>query len=1196
MKIKETLAIEIPDEIQNVIDVQDLKEEVVESEISEYIVTEKLSKHLSTLIDAYSKTHKETGVWLSGFYGSGKSYFAKVFGQLLENNIIKGTFFVDRFAGRIQGLDNASILENTVRGLSKYKTKLVYLDIGKKGTDVKSGLSYTLFKSFLKSLGFSTDKFGYMEFYLYLDGEYDIFKEAVKKIKGNDWDEIRKNRMAVPKIVADVLKTSFPDKYNDESLKALEDRINHFNSDFLVEEIQKFLNINKTDRIVFIMDEVSEAINLEKIDFLDLQAVTESLSSIGAGKVWTIACAQEKLDDVIRNSKYGENELSKVQDRFKTRIHLSSEEVNEVIEKRLLKKNTKGHTYLKDFYLKNDGVIAEMTNLQNSTVKTKTENVEEFISCYPFHKFQFTLMANFLFKMNRKAKSGGTERGMIIAFHGVMKSIKEKDAKFFVTAWQLNEQGQKNPDSDLMRKYGRSSSEYANKEFGFDGSHILKVINFLNESFEVDATIDNITKNLIWDISSYYELKPKVEEAIKVLENKNLIISKQGKFSISSDVEAKLLEDKGKKHIQTYQRKSYINTRLKELSFLSGFKIVNFKGNQFKISFENEDDDEIQGAKGAFIKLGLSNILNIENKDEFIEKQKFSLQSKKKKVLIVPELTHFERINSLVVNILQYKEMEELYASDSDERVKTVITDFRKNRQEEEKTVILLLEKAYTNGILVQGFNEKNITEDNYNTVINESLQEAISNTFTDLLPSSLDEEISKRVLKQHDATKLKSLFSDPEFAFFDSSGNFVGSHLKVIEELTNFCSSYKEGSEIEQKYTAPPYGWTYGTINAALSVLMRAGNLKVKTDGAEIFDYKDDNERVIKVFENSTKFKKSVFKTITKNLDPIQKQQIVENLNRIKAKDIVEISYNTHTNDIALVDVLKKVMSKQHTKYQDIKDRIGAFAELEKKVTPEIMVLLDFNLAIDDSNFKDVAQKYLSDVDKYNKAVGLVRDLDDFCQEKLEKLKQMTDFVSNAKKQFEKAGISFTEIDALSKKWDENIKSDPSENYPLLNEVHQKICDEYFKAYKDPHDQVTKQYNKIKKLSGDLIKEAEKKSKKLNGEIISKAQAILQEAEKNICSDLKITKQVECDKCGRTLSEVLMKKDLAPGREKELEELRFKIRDDSKKEVHPNIEIVKFPARELSIESYRAFLKKELERIEKIKDKQTKFIIQKED
>ena len=1161
-------------------------------------MTEKLARHFSTLIDAYSKTQKETGVWLSGFYGSGKSYFAKIFGQLLENNAIKGTSFVDRFAGRIPGLDNASIFENSIRGLSKYKTKLVYLDIGKKGTDVKSGLSYTLFKSFLKSLGFSTDKFGYMEFYLYLDGEYDIFKEAVKKIKDNDWEEIRKNRMAVPKIVADVLKSSFPDKYSDESLKVLEDRINHFNSDFLVEEIQKFLKLNKIDRIVFIMDEVSEAISLEKIDLLDLQAVSESLSSIGAGRVWTIACAQEKLDDVIRNSRVGENELSKVQDRFKIRIHLSSEEVNEVIEKRLLNKNTKGHTYLKDFYSKNDGVIAEMTNLQNSTVKTKTENVEEFISCYPFHKFQFTLMANFLFKVNRKAKSGGTERGMVIAFHGVMKSIKEKEAKSFVTAWQLNEQGQKNPDSDLMRKYDRASREYTNKGSGFDGSQILKVINFLNESKEVDATIDNITKNLIWDISSYYELKPKVEEAIKALEIKNLIISKQGKFSISSDIEAKLLEDKGKKHIQTYQRKSYINTLLKQLSFLSRFTIVKFKENQFKISFENEDETEIQGSKGAYIKLGLSNILNIEieNKDEFIEKQKLSLQSKKNKVLIVPDLTHRERINSLVVNILQYMEMEGLYASDSDENIKNVITDFRKNRQEEEKTVILLLEKAYTNGTIVKGFNEKKITEDSYNIEINESLQEAISNTFTDLLPSSLDEEISKRVLKQHDATKLKSLFSYPEFAFFDSSGNFVGSHLKVIEELTNFCSSYKEGSEIEQKYTAPPYGWTYGTVNSALSVLMRAGNLKVKTDGTEIFDYKDDNEHVIKVFENSTKFKKAVFKTITKNLDPIQKQQIVENLNRIKAKEVVEKSYNTHTNDIQLVKVLKEVLSEQYKKYKNIQDKIKDFEEFEKKVTPEITVLSSLNQDIDDSNFKDVAQNYLLDVDKYNKAVLLVRDLDNFCKEKLESLKQMMDFVSNAKKQFEKAGISYAEIDAISKKWAENIRSDPSENYPILNEVHQKIRDEYFKAFTDPHNLVTNEYNNIKKLSSDLIKEAEKKSKKLNGEIISKAQAILREAEKNICSDLKITKHVECDKCGRTLSEVLMKKDLAPGREKELEELRFKMRDDSKKEEPLIIDVVRFPARELSIESYKDFLMKELERIEKIKDKLTKFIIQKED
>lgn len=1198
MKIKEILSIEIPDEIQNVIDVQNLNEDAIESEISEYIVTEKLAGHFSTLIGVYDSIQKETGIWTSGFYGSGKSYFAKMFGNLLENRIIKGTNFSDRFISRIQGLSDASLIENDVKSLSKHNTKVVYLDIGKKGTDVRNGLSYTLFKSFLKSLDFSTDKFGYMEFYLFLDGEYETFKEGVKKLNGKEWAEVQKNRMAVPNIVYNVIETIFPEKYNQDSIKRLEDTINSFSPELLAEELKKYIEKSGIDRIVFIMDEVSEAISLGKIDLLDLQGVQESLSSIGSGKVWTIACAQEKLEAVIKNSNVDQNELNKVQDRFKTRVHLSSEEVNEIIEKRLLKKTPDGITYLQNFYSDSEGIISEMTNLQNSTVRTKTEDVQEFSECYPFHRYQFTLMANFLFKINKKVKSGGTERGMVIAFHGVMKRIKDNNAINFVSAWQLNEEGQKNPDSDLIRKYDKAKKEYSNSNFDFDGSHILKVINFLNESIEVDATIDNITKNLISDISSYYEIKPEVEKAIKYLENKNLIINKQGKYSISSDVETKLLEDKTKKFIQTHVRKRFINDKLKDLSFLNRFtKAINYKGNQFNIAFEDEDENDIFGSKNAYIKLGLTNILNIEDKDDFIETQKFKLQNKKDTILLVPSIEHLEQINNMVIDILQYKEMEENYASDSDERVKNVIIDFHKNRQEKEKTIGILLEKAYSNGILIQGYNEKNITEDNCSNLINDSLQEAVSNTFTDLLPSFLDEDLSKRVLKQHDETKLKSMFSDPEFAFFDSSGNFIGNNLKVIEELTNFCSSYKQGSEIEEKFTAPPFGWTYGTINVPLSVLLRAGNLKVKTDGIEIFDYKEENERILKVFENSTKFKKSLFQIISENLEPIQKQQIVENLNKIKAKDIIRASFNTHTNDIALITVLKDVIYKQYEKYQGIQELIKDFEELKNRVTPEIIVLQDFNLTIDDSNFKDIAQKYLSDVDKYNNAVELVQDLVNFCDQKLEKVKQMMEFVSKVKQQFEKADIIATEMDNLSEKWNENLKSDPSENYPVLNETHQKIRDEYYSAFNDLHVHVTEHYKEIKTLAYEIIKESEKRSKTLNLDIINQAQIILQEADKNICADLSISKQIECDNCRRTLYEVLMQKQLASGKKKEIKDLRFKIRDKvfvDPPHDYPK-EIVTIPSGELSLESYKTFLMKEVERLEDIRNKFTMFSFMKE-
>ncbi|MDR3628227.1 MAG: hypothetical protein P4L45_15395, partial [Ignavibacteriaceae bacterium] len=336
MLLKDLLEVEIPDEITHVIDVQNTREEIVESEISVYIVTNSLAKNYLTLAQRFNSLEKETGVWLSGFYGSGKSYFAKVFGQLLENRTIKGTPFIERFFARLHGLQDAALIENEIRGLAKkHKTHIVYIDIGKKGVIIQNGLSYTLFKSLLHSLGFMTDKYGFVEFELYLNNDLDNFKKGVESLKGMTWEEVKNNHMMVAPVMKQVFEKSFPGKYTNDSIQRLEDTIKSFSPDLLAELIKNYLKISKTDRLIFIVDEVSESVALRKIDLLDLQGVTESLSSVGAGKVWTFACAQEKLDDVLRNSGSSMNELSKVQDRFKTRLHLSSNDVNEVIEERL---------------------------------------------------------------------------------------------------------------------------------------------------------------------------------------------------------------------------------------------------------------------------------------------------------------------------------------------------------------------------------------------------------------------------------------------------------------------------------------------------------------------------------------------------------------------------------------------------------------------------------------------------------------------------------------------------------------------------------------------------------------------------------------------------------------------------------------------------------------------------------------------
>ena len=142
------------------------------------------------------------------------------------------------------------------------------------------------------------------------------------------------------------------------------------------------MKCNSEETLVFVFDEASEAISQKKFTLLDLEGISESLSSI-RNKVWTIAIAQEKLDDVINNANVNRSQLTKVTDRFKTKIHLESTEVDVIIRSRLLQKTEEAKQNLLDYYQKNEGLIADATNLKSS-FPTKTETAEDFAIYYPF--------------------------------------------------------------------------------------------------------------------------------------------------------------------------------------------------------------------------------------------------------------------------------------------------------------------------------------------------------------------------------------------------------------------------------------------------------------------------------------------------------------------------------------------------------------------------------------------------------------------------------------------------------------------------------------------------------------------------------------------------------------------------------------------------------------------------------------------
>ena len=93
MQIQEIFSREIERDIKEVIKVDD-RQSVLE-EVEEYVPTEHITDELVDTLERFQDTinnpSEEINIWISGFFGSGKSSFAKVLGYLLANPSIDGT-------------------------------------------------------------------------------------------------------------------------------------------------------------------------------------------------------------------------------------------------------------------------------------------------------------------------------------------------------------------------------------------------------------------------------------------------------------------------------------------------------------------------------------------------------------------------------------------------------------------------------------------------------------------------------------------------------------------------------------------------------------------------------------------------------------------------------------------------------------------------------------------------------------------------------------------------------------------------------------------------------------------------------------------------------------------------------------------------------------------------------------------------
>ena len=1149
--IKDILKLDLNEDIKSVINLEDKSEDEIQSEIESYIITDGLGNHLSKFISEYTSNIKETGVWLSGFYGSGKSYFGKMLGYLIDNPDINGTSARDRFMPRLAGVNNQSLIENDIRKLDSINSRVVFLDIAKQNTD--NGLAFTLFSSFLKNLGFREDLYGYMEYELYVDGKFDFLKEKASELFGKEWEEIKKSNREVAKAMRRVYAAmDFSDAEYEDTQKTYSYAIQNFDASKLKEELDKYLAINSDENVVFVFDEASEAISQHKFNLLDLEGIAESLSSI-SNKVWTIAIAQEKLDDVINNANVNKSQLTKVTDRFKTKIHLESNEVDVIIRNRLLLKKDAAYADLIKYFKKNDGLISDATNLKSS-FPTKTESAEQFATYYPFHKYQFDLLQKFLFSSNALVAEQVAARGMIITTFDVLrKALRNRELYSFTTSHDLCTEAQTAPPVDLVNKYSLAKSITSNKEVGVDGEFLLKTLHFINEAELVSPTVENVTKSYIEDVSSYYDIKPKIEKALNLLVDAKILLLSNNNYKITSNLEGKLLEEMKDFDVELFIKKRELVSYLKKLSIFRQVSVINEDSIAYNFNILTDLDDEIISSNNKNLKLTAYSLFNInKDREDFIEGLKLDTQYSKDLITLVPDNSRFSEIDRLLEEVKRYGYMEEKYANDDDSNKRQIIREFITIKEEKEKDLVNLIEAAYSNGSVIYMFDENLLNSDNFKGSINEIQRKLIKNIYTKRLTSQLSEAIGPRLLSETNDDKLQRFFSGDEFKFFDSKGNFVGDHLKLIEEITSKINiRYIDGKSLEDELSIAPWGYSYGSISTALAVLFRAGRLVIKYNDTDYFSFKD--KAVHEVFNSGAKFKSARYKSITKTLNSTQKNTIIQCLLDLNYEKYTGKKLGWNGSDFEVSDAVTNFAEYFISSINTLKNTQSDFEKLFANVSSQKDVLQDYTRKTTEANYIEKAEDLVNSKDEFTTAISTVITAEKFIKKNLDKLKGFKRFVLEVNNELKKAAIQNSIIDSNTQAFNDALENDVIEKFSDIQSAAQAIKDAYFELMSSNALTMSEQYidlnTSVESALGDLKANY---PKELNASSMSKLNELGSYCSRKMASKVRLEYHITCQDSNFSLSDILNYIALAPSKQAELEMVKSSFVKEAPKPSEP--------------------------------------------
>lgn len=389
-RIEDIFAQDISRRIEEVIKADQDDPDVVAAEIQEYVVTAGLGKDFADILERYAEAARRptegVGVWISGFFGSGKSSFAKVLGHILENRDLNGEPSSKAFQRRLppQGSERLQVLVRQINAGVPTISVIVDVLTEKNVRRADEPVSLILYRALLRRLGFAEDiDLAEMEYTLTREGRMDDFGRRYAAAFRGTWASQRNliafSRQQASRILHEMDPQTHPtpDSYL-QTHQPLQP-----NTRWLA---QRFLDLMELPgegrRLVLVADEVGQYIARDLTKVQDVQGLVHSIAQVGQGRIWLVATSQEKLDEVVGRLESTHADLSRLQDRFPTRVDLAPKDITEVAAARVLAKRPEVAPVLASTFERVEANLRAHARF-TATARAATWNAADFAGFYP---------------------------------------------------------------------------------------------------------------------------------------------------------------------------------------------------------------------------------------------------------------------------------------------------------------------------------------------------------------------------------------------------------------------------------------------------------------------------------------------------------------------------------------------------------------------------------------------------------------------------------------------------------------------------------------------------------------------------------------------------------------------------------------------------------------------------------------------